>query len=267
MKHKTVVRSGFNSISGFYDFWYDTPLGAYADRVEKRVFQSFLRDLPSNTLVLDLGTGTGVLLQFLLQNNLEVIGIDFSKDMIRKANEKIGKNQGSLVLGDIENLPFQNEAFDIVSAMTTLEFVNNVEKLLQEIRRVLKSGGQFILGVLTSLSSWSFDRKIRGIISKDIFSYAKFYTYFELIKLLKGAKFSEIDIKGAVFAPPFTPKRFFPFVERIEQKIMESSILRMIGAFLAVRAKKSNKKSASQNSHLISIPKASKLDKKKEMKI
>jgi ubiquinone biosynthesis O-methyltransferase len=238
LKHKNIVRSGFNSISGFYDFWYDTPLGAYADRVEKRAFQSFLRTLPSNALILDLGTGTGVLLQFLLQKKFEVIGIDFSKDMIKKASEKIGNNQGSLVLGDIENLPFQNETFEIVTAMTTIEFVKNVEKLLQEIRRVLKPGAQLILGVLTSLSSWSLDRKIRGLVSKDIFQYAKFYTSFELKKLLKSAKFSEIDIKGAVFAPPFTPKRFFPFVEKIEQKIMKSFILRMIGAFLAVRAKK-----------------------------
>jgi len=238
LKHKTIVRSGFNSISGFYDFWYDTPLGAYADRVEKRAFDSFLKGLNPNSLILDLGTGTGVLLQFLLQKKFEVIGIDFSKDMIKKANEKIGTNQGSLVLGDIENLPFQNGTFDIVTAMTTLEFVKNVEKLLQEIMRVLKLGGQFILGVLTSLSSWSFDRKIRGLISKDIFSYAKFYTSFEIIKLLRGAKFNKINIKGAVFAPPFTPKRFFPFVERIEQKFMDSFILRMIGAFLAVRAKK-----------------------------
>jgi ubiquinone/menaquinone biosynthesis C-methylase UbiE len=232
------VRAGFNELSGFYDFWYDTPLGAYADRVEKRAFRSFLKGLPSNTLVLDLGTGTGVLLQFLLQKRFEVIGIDFSKDMIEKTKEKIGKKQGTLVLGDIENLPFQKETFDIVTAMTTLEFVKNVKKLLQEIRRVLKSGGQFILGVLTSLSSWSFDRKIRGIVSKDIFSYAKFYNSFELIKLLRSAKFSKIDIKSAVVAPPFTPKRFFPFIEKIELQFMDSFILRMIGAFLAVKAKK-----------------------------
>jgi ubiquinone/menaquinone biosynthesis C-methylase UbiE len=205
LKHKTIVRSGFNSISGFYDFWYDTPLGAYADRVEKRAFLSFLKGLPSNTSVLDLGTGTGVLLQFLLQKRFEVIGIDFSKDMIKKAKDKIGKMQGALVLGDIENLPFQRETFDIVTAMTTLEFVKDVKRLLQEIRRVLKSGGQFILGVLTSLS---------------------------------GANFSKINIRGAVFAPPFTPKRFFPFVEKIEQKIMDSLILRVLGAFLAVKAQK-----------------------------
>ena len=238
MKHKTIVRSGFNAISGFYDFWYNTPLGAYADRVEKRVFHSFLKRLPPNSLILDLGTGTGVLLQFLLQNKFEVIGIDFSKDMIKRAKEKIGQKQGTLVLGDIENLPFQKETFDVVTAMTTLEFVKNVEKLLQEITRVLKSGGHFILGVLTSLSSWSFDRKIRGLVSKDIFSYAKFYTSFELIKLLRGAKFSKINIRGAVFAPPFTPKRFFPFVEKIEQKFMKSFILRIAGAFLAIKAKK-----------------------------
>ncbi|MFX1520582.1 MAG: class I SAM-dependent methyltransferase [Promethearchaeota archaeon] len=238
MKHKTIVRTGFNQISGFYDFWYDTPLGAYADRVEKRAFHSFLKSLPSNTLILDLGTGTGVLLQFLLQKNFEVIGIDFSKDMIKKAKKKIGQRQGALFIGDIENLPFQKETFDIVTAMTTLEFVENVEKLLYEIWRVLKSGGKFILGVLTSLSTWSFDRKIRGLVSKDIFSYAKFYTSFELIKLLRSAKFSKIDIKGAVFAPPFIPKRFFPFVEKIEQKFMDSFILRMIGAFLVVKAKK-----------------------------
>ena len=107
MKHKTIVRSGFNAISRFYDFWYDTPLGAYSDRVEKRAFHSFLRGLPSNNLVLDLGTGTGVLLQFLLQKKLEVIGIDFSKYMIKKANEKIGKNKGSLVLVILKIYPFR----------------------------------------------------------------------------------------------------------------------------------------------------------------
>ncbi len=238
MKHKTVVLSGFNSISGFYDFWYDTPLGAYADRVEKRAFNSFLKGLNPNSLILDLGTGTGVLLQFLLQKRFEVIGIDFSKDMIKKAKDKIKREQGTLILGDIENLPFQKGAFDIVTAMTTLEFVKNVEKLLNEIWRVLKSGGQFILGVLTSLSSWSFDRKIRGLVSEDIFSYAKFYTSFELIKLLRSANFNKIDIKSAVFAPPFTPKNFFPFVEKIEQRFMDSFLFRMVSAFLAVKATK-----------------------------
>jgi len=225
-------------ISGFYDFWYDTPLGAYADRAEKRAIYSFLKDLPPNSLILDLGTGTGVLLQFLLKKKFEVIGIDFSKDMIKRAKEKIGKKQGTLAIGDIENLPFQKEAFDVVTAMTTLEFVKNVKKLLQEIRRVLRSGGQFILGVLTAINSWSFDRKIRGLVSKDVFSYAKFYTPFEIVKLLRSARFSKIQMKGAVLAPQFTPKRFFPFIEKIEQKIMDSSILRMFGAFLAVKAQK-----------------------------
>lgn len=97
--------------------------------------------------ILDIGCGTGeLMLQVILEDSSKkVIGIDLSEEMIHVANEKI-KEKGQLILGDAENLPFEDNSFDVVYCNDSFHYYPHPIKALAEMNRVLKIGGTLIIG-------------------------------------------------------------------------------------------------------------------------
>lgn len=97
--------------------------------------------------VLELGCGTGEL----WKNQLDVIDkmeqlivTDFSSDMVEKAKSVIGNRDNvEYKIMDIQNISFENETFDIVIANMLLHHVDDIDKALDEVNRVLKKGGIF----------------------------------------------------------------------------------------------------------------------------
>ena len=87
--------------------------------------------------VLDLGSGTGASYQQL--SEYKVTALDPDKKML-ELNKFSNK-----VVGHAENLPFKNETFDNVYSTFVWRNISNVEKSMNEIYRVLKPGGKFIL--------------------------------------------------------------------------------------------------------------------------
>lgn len=90
-------------------------------------------------LVLDLGCGTGFITE-LIPN---VIGCDSSIKMLGKCSERL-----RVVQCDVECLPFKDAVFDTVFSLTVLQDVKNPEKVVEEIKRVLKKKGRIIISVL-----------------------------------------------------------------------------------------------------------------------
>ncbi len=93
--------------------------------------------------VLDLACGDGEVSEFLKNKmGLSVIGIDFSKEAIKKA-----KSRGiEAICVDVEaKLPFKDSEFDTVFWGDNVEHLFNPEETLKEINRVLKRGGKLIL--------------------------------------------------------------------------------------------------------------------------
>lgn len=104
-----------------------------------RFLQNSLSGGNQHKKVLDYGCGTGVHLSWLAERFQNVTGVDLSQASINKALANKPANV-ELVVGDCENLPFANEAFDVVfdgGTFSSLDF----EKALREIHRVLKPGG------------------------------------------------------------------------------------------------------------------------------
>ena len=103
----------------------------------------------SNGKLLDVGTGTGVLLEELYKtqgfDNFELIGIDYYKDNVIEANAKFAErsldNQIKVFEGDAHALDFQDNNFDMVISRATIHHLKNPIKALQEKYRVLKPGG------------------------------------------------------------------------------------------------------------------------------
>ncbi|MBC2857139.1 class I SAM-dependent methyltransferase [Cetobacterium sp. 2A] len=107
----------------------------------------YLNDIRFEKL-LDLGTGTGSLLEKLehrIENKgTKFYGIDISSKMIEVARGK--KLNAEFLNGDSENLPYENEMFDIITCINSFHHYPNPQLVAKEIARVLKLNGKLILG-------------------------------------------------------------------------------------------------------------------------
>lgn len=109
------------------------------------IFSNF--QITDDIKVLELGCGTGEL----WKNQLDVIDkmeqlivTDFSSDMVEKTKSVIGNRDNvEYKIMDIQNISFENETFDIVIANMLLHHVDDIDKALDEVNRVLKKGGIF----------------------------------------------------------------------------------------------------------------------------
>ncbi|MGE0793321.1 MAG: class I SAM-dependent methyltransferase [Candidatus Woesearchaeota archaeon] len=110
-----------------------------------------------NDKLLDVGCGTGFSLDYF--ECKEAVGIDPAKKLIQQYK---GKNK--IIQGFAENLPFQNNEFDIVISFTAIQNFNDIEKGLNEIKRVGKN--KFVLTFLKqSMKAKLIEDLIRKVFS------------------------------------------------------------------------------------------------------
>lgn len=97
--------------------------------------------------VLDYGTGTGKFARFLHRSGASVIGVDISKEMIAAAETREdGILYAHITSGDLSLFP--DDSYDAVVAnfvLCMIEGPDEITKIMREVRRVLKVGGQFII--------------------------------------------------------------------------------------------------------------------------
>ncbi len=101
-------------------------------------------------VVLDVATGTGRLPQALLRDHFHgrIIGLDLSSGMLKQARAKLqtyGDDQICLIRQDASHLPFEDEAFDAVTCLESLEFMPRPLDVLAEMVRVLAPGGMLFV--------------------------------------------------------------------------------------------------------------------------
>jgi len=105
--------------------------------------------------LLEIGFGPGVLIKQLCEQEpaSKIIGLDFSPTMLKQAyslNKKFIKRfQLTLIEGSSDDMPFDFEGFDSVFCANTLYFWQPPEPHLNEVFRVLKPGGKFVMGFRT----------------------------------------------------------------------------------------------------------------------
>lgn len=98
--------------------------------------------------LLDLGTGTGWILQLLSNYYRRAVGIDASRDMLSVARsnlDKAGIVKASVRHGDILNLPLEGQDFDLITIHQVLHFLDQPELAIAEAARVLRPGGRIII--------------------------------------------------------------------------------------------------------------------------
>jgi ubiquinone/menaquinone biosynthesis C-methylase UbiE len=144
---------------------YQTP-----EIVNQRLRTLAALSLARGESVLDAGCGTGLLLEQearTVGSEGRAEGVDFSDAMLDHARGRCaGLEQVRLQQGSIETLPFAEASFDAVSCTQTLLYVENMDKALQEIYRVLKPRGRVAIvetdwsGVVVNSLDQEMTRKI-----------------------------------------------------------------------------------------------------------
>ena len=103
--------------------------------------------LPFKGPISDLGCGTGELLDTLSEKTSDkLIGIDSSPEMLEQARLRLsGINNTELRLGEVEHLPMKNQEIDTAVMSMVLHHIPQPKRPIQEVFRVLKPGGTFVL--------------------------------------------------------------------------------------------------------------------------
>src|SRR5690554_2574571 len=149
--------------------------------------------------VVDLGSGAGndiFVARALTGSEGHLIGIDFTESMIEKAiknNAKIGFSNVEFKLGEIENIPLDDNTADVVISNCVLNLVPDKKKAFSEIYRILKPGAHFCVSDIVIKGSFSPEFKksaelyagcISGAVSQD-----------EYLKIISDAGFINVEIK------------------------------------------------------------------------
>ena len=162
-----------------YEAWYQTK-GRQADRLEKALLGRLLAGfLPGASTMLEVGCGTGHFTRWFSEQGLQAVGLDISWPMLI---EDVRLGSPPYVCGDGLALPFPTDTFDLVTLITTLEFVPDPVQALTEAVRVARCG--LILGVLNRQSA--LGRQLRRT-GGPIWGAARFFTPGELVHLVRFA--------------------------------------------------------------------------------
>ena len=175
----------FDNYSDEYEDWFV---------INKYIFQSELnaikKALPDNGDVIEVGIGSGI---FAAPLGIKE-GIDPSEAMLKKAKKK-----GVRVMDAVaENLPYANQSKDVVLMVTTICFVDDIYKSFQEVHRVLKDNGHFIIGYVdknSPIGKAYLEQKGENLFYKN----AVFFGTEELYKILEETGFKISNTYQTVF--------------------------------------------------------------------
>ena len=106
------------------------------------VMQDFLGQTPLPSLsLLDVGSSTGIIDNFLVDHFFKVTGIDIDKEAIQYAQKTFKKDNLQFMVDDLMDMSFPDNTFDVVVCTQIYEHVPDAQTMMSEIFRVLKPGG------------------------------------------------------------------------------------------------------------------------------
>jgi ubiquinone/menaquinone biosynthesis C-methylase UbiE len=180
--------------------YFDKAASTWDERFITPSLSSFLAKLvpqfglKAGQSVLDVGTGTGVLIPYLIRAvgpSGSVTAIDYSEKMVQTCNRKhLHIKNVSIKVGNIEEDAFQPETFDAVVCFGVFPHLENKEKALQNISSLLKQGGKLVIAhTLSSEELKAHHKKVSTHVAHDVLPEKA-----EMTQLLEQTGFRGIGI-------------------------------------------------------------------------
>ena len=162
-----------------------------------------------NKKVLEIGSGRGGGASYISRylNPKEIIGLDISPSAVKDCNEKYNIDNLSFIVGNSENLPFDNNTFDVVINVESSHCYASMGKFINEVTRVLKPGGHFLFCDLR-----------RDDLVGDMFSSLE----TENLKLVNSKEITQNIIEATVLMSKDRKKSINKLQSGIFKKVLES---------------------------------------------
>lgn len=232
-----------------------TPEG-YSFRIRREKVFSLIPDAKNEGQVLDIGCGPGIMVEGLLEKGYRVHCIDASPQMIHLAKKQYGSHEKVVIeVGDVEKLYFPNNTFQIILAMGLMEYLDDENVALQQIKNALDEKGRIIITFPNKRSPWRIYNRVMLVVLKPLLKMYKFifkkkphpithteYTTDDVIALLErnGLRTEKIIFYNFKIIPyPFDT--LFPRLTVWQSKLFEkfdNTFLRFMGTGFIVQAKK-----------------------------
>lgn len=155
---KQRIMRRYNQSAHVYDTQYSEEQAAKF----KTVMQNL--QLPYESRVLDVGCGTGLILNHLMERAEFTVCIDFSRGLLQETRKKARYNPHVfMVLADADNLPFAENVFDVILAITLLQNMPNPRATLDEMKSVSKRTAQIVAtGLKKRFAKEDFAEMLKG---------------------------------------------------------------------------------------------------------
>ncbi len=156
-KKREVMRN-YDSLAALYDAQYAEEQNAKIKAALNHV------DLEEDSLVLDVGCGTGLLFEHVGGSIELLVGLDISLKILEKAKKRVKRFPNmTLIRADADFLPFSNDVFDEIFAITLLQNTPNPILTLNEMKRV---GKRPLIIVVTGLKKDFTQKAFEGLLAK-----------------------------------------------------------------------------------------------------
>jgi len=174
----------FENFTERYEEWFERHIHVYESELNA------LRQLLPLGRGIEIGVGSG--------RFAAPLGIKFGVEPSIKM-AKITRARGIEVVGGIaEALPIKDSSFDFALMVTTVCFLDDIQRAFDEVKRILKPGGYFLVGFVDRESR--IGREYESHKEESVFySVARFYSTRELLDYLNKADFIEIEIVQTLF--------------------------------------------------------------------
>jgi ubiquinone/menaquinone biosynthesis C-methylase UbiE len=166
-------------------------------------------DIKPASYVLDVGSGTGVFLPFLIQaidDKGKIIALDFSQKMLLRAKTKAFPAGVDYIRADVITIPLSNKSVDLAMCNSAFPHFSDKAKALREIARVLRDDGRLVICHTMGREAINqLHQSIGGIVGNDLLP-----DEFELRQLMKHAGFKITCIEDG-------PRRYLVIAKKIAQ--------------------------------------------------
>jgi malonyl-CoA O-methyltransferase len=192
MLAKTRIRQSFAAASASYDS---------VALLQRKVGRTLLRRvgvIGQLDTVVDLGCGTGSLITEILEQKTcipeQVVALDIAVPMLQIARDKLGNSRSVAYLcADVEFLPFQPQSVDLVMSNLAFQWCDNLEKVFNDVRRVLKPEGRFFF---TSFGPSTLHELKSAWAEVDAYTHVNtFYSAAQLTGFLQQAGFHQFGLE------------------------------------------------------------------------
>lgn len=224
--------------------YYDDYSNSY-DEERREGYYSLINDLEfekveplaSGKKVLEVGCGTGLILERVHKIAQDAVGVDISTGMLEVCRKK-GLN---VMEGSATELPFEDNTFDLVYSLKVLAHVPDIEKAIREIVRVMKPEGRVVLEFYNPFSLKGLNDKLRAIIRRRKPVYIRHDSLGEIQRLF-SKELKVVSTRGIRILAPFAGCYTIPIIStifRFLDRHLCDGFLRRFGGYFVVEAVRS----------------------------